>query len=113
MPDDDRPDREADAERLKTFRIVAWSASPVMIPGSAIGRMMRNEIVSRPKNLVARDGERSKRAEDKRNGRRAERGLDRQLQSVADVGVVPRDTRTTLSCSSRSATSARCSLLNA
>ena len=36
---------------LRTFRIVAWSASPVMIPGSAIGRMTRNETVSRPKNL--------------------------------------------------------------
>ena len=35
---------------LRTFKIVAWSASPVMIPGSAIGRMTRNEIVSRPKN---------------------------------------------------------------
>ena len=28
------------------------SARPVMIPGSAIGRMNRNEIESRPKNLV-------------------------------------------------------------
>ena len=33
----------------RMLRIVAWSASPVMIPGSAIGRMMRNEIVSLPK----------------------------------------------------------------
>ncbi len=33
----------------RTFRIVAWRASPVMIPGSASGRMTRNEIVSRPK----------------------------------------------------------------
>ena len=29
---------------------VAFSAMPVTIPGSAIGRMTRNEIVSRPKN---------------------------------------------------------------
>ena len=28
---------------------VAFSAIPVTIPGSAIGRMMKNEIVSRPK----------------------------------------------------------------
>ena len=33
----------------RTLRIVAWRASPVMIPGSAIGRMTRNEIVSFPK----------------------------------------------------------------
>ena len=29
---------------------VSLSATPVTIPGSAIGRMTRNEIVSRPKN---------------------------------------------------------------
>src|SRR6476659_2511493 len=29
-----------------------FNASPVMIPGSAIGRMKRNEIESRPKNLA-------------------------------------------------------------
>ena len=29
---------------------VELSAMPVTIPGSAIGRMTRNEIVSRPKN---------------------------------------------------------------
>ena len=28
---------------------VEFSAMPVTIPGSAIGRMIRNEIVSRPK----------------------------------------------------------------
>ena len=35
----------------RTFRIVACSARPVTIPGSAIGRMTRNEMISRPKNL--------------------------------------------------------------
>ena len=46
MPDDDREEPEVDAER---FRNVAFSAMPVTIPGSAIGRMTRNEIASRPK----------------------------------------------------------------
>ncbi len=32
------------------LRNVAFSAIPVTIPGSAIGRMTRNEIASRPKN---------------------------------------------------------------
>ena len=34
----------------KTWVKVELSAIPVTIPGSAIGRMTRNEIVSRPKN---------------------------------------------------------------
>ena len=34
--------------RLKAER----SEMPVMMPGSAIGRMMRSEIASRPKNFV-------------------------------------------------------------
>ena len=34
--------------RLKAER----SAMPVMMPGSAMGRMTRSEIVSRPKNFV-------------------------------------------------------------
>ena len=34
---------------LRTLRIVACSASPVTIPGNAIGRMTRNEMISRPK----------------------------------------------------------------
>jgi hypothetical protein len=33
-----------------TSRNVALSAMPVTMPGSASGRMTRNEIVSRPKN---------------------------------------------------------------
>ena len=33
----------------KMERKVAFSAIPVTIPGSAIGRMTRNETVSRPK----------------------------------------------------------------
>ena len=32
-----------------TSRNVAFSAMPVTMPGSAIGRITRNEIVSRPK----------------------------------------------------------------
>ena len=32
-----------------TSRNVAFSAMPVTMPGSAIGSMTRNEIVSRPK----------------------------------------------------------------
>ena len=32
-----------------TSRNVAFSAMPVTMPGSASGRMTRNEIVSRPK----------------------------------------------------------------
>ena len=35
---------------MPTARNAVLSAMPVTIPGSAIGRMTRNEIVSRPKN---------------------------------------------------------------
>ena len=41
-------DREQ-PEREPAVLNVAFSAIPVTIPGSAIGRMTRNEIVSRPK----------------------------------------------------------------
>ena len=34
---------------MPTVWYVVCSASPVMIPGSAIGRMTTSEIVSRPK----------------------------------------------------------------
>ena len=52
---------EVDAERSGEDR--RCSARPVMIPGSAIGRMTRNEIVSRAEEAEAGDGERRKRAE--------------------------------------------------
>ena len=39
---------ELDAERLTSVK-VELSAMPVTMPGSAIGRMTRNEIASRPK----------------------------------------------------------------
>ena len=35
----------------RTSMIVAWSASPVTIPGSAIGRITANVMISRPKKL--------------------------------------------------------------
>ena len=40
---------EADPDRHENVSIVAFSAIPVTIPGSAIGSTTRNEIVSRPK----------------------------------------------------------------
>ena len=61
----------------RTFRIVACSASPVTIPGSAIGRMTRNEIVSRPKKRERDTASAASVPKDERDGRRAERGLHR------------------------------------
>ena len=46
--------------RLKAER----SEMPVMMPGSAIGRMSSSEIASRPKNLRARQRRGGERAED-------------------------------------------------
>ena len=39
----------SDRSTPSTWVNVAFRAIPVTIPGSAIGRMIRNEIVSRPK----------------------------------------------------------------
>ena len=45
--------REVEAAKLQLAELKAErSEMPVMMPGSAIGRMMRSEIASRPKNLV-------------------------------------------------------------
>ena len=55
VADDDRREAEADTRcGPRTSRIVACSARPVTIPGSAIGRMTANVITSRPKKSVAR-----------------------------------------------------------
>ena len=38
---------------LSTFWITDWSAIPVTMPGSAIGRITSSEIAFRPKNRTA------------------------------------------------------------
>ena len=63
VPDHDRRQPEVDPDRMYE----AFSAIPVTIPGSAIGRMTRNEIDSRPKKLMPGDRERRERPEHERD----------------------------------------------
>ena len=58
---------------IPTVWNVVRSAIPVTTPGSAIGRMNRNEIVSLPEEPEALDGERRERPQDQRDGGRAGR----------------------------------------
>ncbi len=89
VPDHDRPEVESrDARRMTKNE---FSAIPVMIPGSAIGRTSRNEIASRPKNRNAVDRKRGRGAEDERDRRRQRRRPSRRATSESrDLLVVPR-----------------------
>ena len=79
------------------FEMNEFSAIPVMIPGSAIGRTTRNEITFRPKKsnrCTANDAavpSRSATAVD------SESDLDREPECVADVLVVATRRRTSAS----------------
>ena len=87
VPDDDR---RAARNGNPTVVYVVCSASPVMIPGSAIGRITSSVIVSRPKNGNRAIASESERSEDDREHGRAERRLHREQQRVAHARVVPR-----------------------
>ncbi len=81
----DRPDREGMSNRLKAER----SAMPVMMPGSAIGRMTSSEIASRPKNFAPADRGGAKRAEHQREQRWRRRRPAREAERVPDIRAVP------------------------
>ena len=63
---------------MPTVWYVVRSASPVMIPGSAIGRMTTSEIVSRPKKLKRETASDASVPSASARSRRAEGRLDRE-----------------------------------
>ena len=67
------------------------SAMPVMMPGSAIGRMTSSEIASRPKNFVRDSGRGGERAEDQREDRRDRRDLTERQSACQTSGRSPGD----------------------
>ena len=75
--------------------MVASSARPVMIPGSAMGRITAKLMTSLTEEPVARDRERSERAQYHRDRGRTEPRQHRHLQRVADILVAPTRPRTT------------------
>ena len=70
------------------------SAMPVMMPGSAIGRMKRSEMTSWPKKRARDSGALPRGAENQRQERRESRDLQRQPERVPDVGAADQATRT-------------------
>ena len=76
---------------MPKFWKVVWSASPVMIPGSAIGRMTMNETVSRPKKLYRETPSESSVPSDHRDERREKRSLYREPERLPDRLVLVRD----------------------
>ena len=75
----------------RTFRIVACRANPVTIPGSAIGRMTRNEMISRPKNLERETASAASVPSTRAMTVAPKAALIESQQGVANVRVVPRD----------------------
>ena len=65
--------------------IALFSAIPVTMPGKAIGKMTRREIVWRPKK-VAVDGEGRHRAEHERDRGGAQAGLQRVIRASGHPG---------------------------
>ena len=72
MPDDHRREPETDAERVEHVRNVAFSAMPVTMPGSAIGRITRKLMLVAAEEVVALDRECRHRAEHEGDRCRAE-----------------------------------------
>ena len=76
---------------VSTVLNALFSAMPVTMPGSAIGRMTSSETRLPAEEPVALHRERGHRAQDQRDRRRAEAGLDRGPQGGPDARVVPGD----------------------
>ena len=65
-----------------TWVNVSLRATPVTIPGRAIGRITRKEIVSRPKKRWRADRQGGQRAEHDRDRGRRQPGLDRGQEAL-------------------------------
>ena len=64
------------------------SAMPVMMPGSAIGRMNSSEIVSRPKNFARDSAAAASVPKHEREQRWRSRDLEREPERRPDVGAL-------------------------